>query len=422
MKRLYPLRLVYTLAALLSACPIICLLTHVCAPDMPYYTLILGLLPAAFIMPFLHFKRGLTWFAFRTAVTAVIVLLIPFSASTTILYKLMVAVLIFMIFTVMGCINRNHLHIAYAFCIAMLLLNLIVGLLVYNSPALKGSEYILTYSAPLSVFSVLTFLVALNMDESRRFGESRLPIPPATQRTAAAVIVSGGLLIAVVSFSPLIARLFQFIFGGLRMLISAFSGFIASLFTGEETVALPPPEPEPVEITSLPELLGEEPGGFDIPEWLITAIAIIAMTVFVGFLLFQCVKLLIKLFKHLMERINMNWNEDDVGYTEIVEAMERERLKNTRTRLPRLRYKGLKTERERVRFIYREYVKRAKRGTLTYDRPAETPKEILSEIGIKAEDAGFPPPEGLDDAYNAARYGGEETAVSGADEMKKRLL
>jgi len=175
---------------------------------------------------------------------------------------------------------------------------------------------------------------------------------------------------------------------------------------------------------SFMDLPGAESGGFDLPPWLVGAIAAIAVAAGLAFLLFKLAKLVIKAVKYLIDLFRKTEPGDNIAYTTVVEKLGTARIKRSRPGGGaglQPRYSMLRTEAERVRFIYREYVKRARRGGMTDDRPGGTPNDILCDIAANAPD-GFPLPGSLGDTYNAARYGAEGAVTSGADGLKKRLL
>jgi len=110
-------------------------------------------------------------------------------------------------------------------------------------------------------------------------------------------------------------------------------------------------------------------------------------------------------------------------FTEIIEKIAPARKKRTiRDFIREPRYSSLQTDRERILFIYRAYVKRAKRHGYTYNSNSGTANEILDEITQNASPGTFPLPENLNAAFNAVRYSNEVTVPLNADELKRKLL
>jgi len=152
--------------------------------------------------------------------------------------------------------------------------------------------------------------------------------------------------------------------------------------------------------------------------WMVLAILAFGAVSLLTFIVIFIFKLLKKLFIFLGSFMREKQELEDFAYIEQVEKITRAKKREVLGRR-RVRYSSLKTENERIRFIYREYVRRAKGKGFTGDPPSGTPDEILDGIDQTAEPP-FPHPGRLGGAYNMARYGTFET--SGADELKKILL
>lgn len=367
----YGENLTYVMPGFLSVYPLTCALTYGFAPDMPYYALMLALLPAAFVLPLFHVE-----------------------------------------------LNR----VGYL-CGFMLFFNFCVGFLIHTGALSGGAEEIFSHSVYVSAFSALSFFILSNVDRARRFGADRLRIPRAMKRHTAAMIAICGTLIAAFSFSPLILAALGAVLRGVRTAFLAVVGFIVSLLSriSFNFAELPPEE-------------GAE-GGFDfgVPDdmagadipWFFHIAAFLTVAFAALFFLFMLIKLLLWMYGQLKQLFYTRGRREDIAYTEEIEKIGTGRKKRRsvfRGFKPRLRYPASAPERERVKFIYREYVRRAKQAGYTGDCSGHTACEILAEVEKNAAGSVFPRPDGLAPAYNAARYGHGGTEAGGADDLKKRLL
>jgi hypothetical protein len=312
-------------------------------------------------------------------------------------------------------------------CGLSLVFNFFLALALYSKmPLIIGYEDALSHSIYVSVLAALSFFIINSVDNARCFGVDRLKIPRTMKRHTVMMIAVCGLIIAALSLSPLLVAAFEAIWGGVVFLLSAISDFLEYFFSqltvpseGIEEVAAG----RPADMPPLPE---DEVIPDPIPGWLLTAMSVFIIGLTVFSVLFMAAMLFTALYKYLKKIFTRQtgW-EDDFAYVEIVEKADRIRKKRRgRPRKLKLRpkYPAGASERERVRFIYREYVGKAKSAAYTTDPPGGTPGEILYGIGQKAAGSDFPQPDGLGSVYNAASYGHSNTEVAGADELKKRLL
>jgi len=172
-------------------------------------------------------------------------------------------------------------------------------------------------------------------------------------------------------------------------------------------------------IFDLYEPLEESNGADPFLVQLIIGIIIAVFLSFIGFIFFILIRYALRLFGSWQQNISP---ENEV-FTEIIEKITSERKKQkNKGAVKRPGYLSLKTDRERIIFIYREYVKRAKRNGLTADNIFDTPNDILNEIAQKADGSNFPLPEELKDTFSIARYGNENIEFTNIYELKQKLL
>jgi hypothetical protein len=170
------------------------------------------------------------------------------------------------------------------------------------------------------------------------------------------------------------------------------------------------------------------PGGEDIGQepyevnpvvmWLVLGFFLLVLS---GLIIFAFVKLIMfafKLLKAKHQRAIVNSNV----FTETIEKIESSRKKRSKkSRAKRLTYSSLMTESERIKYIYYEYVRRAKRNGLTSDTISDTPNVILDEVvrniqdSSEKKDKDFPLPGNLGGAFCKVRYG---DCNDNADEIK----
>ena len=306
----------------------------------------------------------------------------------------------------------------------MIMLDVILGFFNYRGTLFTEVEQQLNRTIIFSVYAVLSFFMINNIDNARWFGTDRLKIPNAMKHSAFVLLAILGVLTAALSFSTLILSVLETIFDSIAVLLRSLAEFLTGMLRSDapfqDTPADMPFLPEPDEYT--------EPSGTP-RAMMVTGYIMLTVTAAVAGVL-----VLIGLFfilRALVRFILTNREDDEIQqavFTEVIEKITPGRDKRAaKRRGRRQRYSSLQTERERILFIYREYVRRAKNNGLTGDHPGDTANEILNEIIENAGGRNFPLPDGLGIAYNAARYSDDydENTGSGtisSSELKQRLI
>ena len=408
----YPLRLTYTLAGLASAYPLTCLLTDRYAPQLPYYSLMLAFLPIAFILPAKDFPRRLSRLIFRFILAAAVGFAMFFFAPMP--FRIAAALYAYAAATVFWYADTERLHYVIATCSGMLLFDFIIGFLLSRAEVFPGAENLFAYSIPISVFAALGAYILRNVDQSRYFGDHRLPVPRTIRRMAMFLTILCGMLITIVSFASTIPKMIAALLRGIASIIQTLFNLFAP--RGMPDGSLPA---ETMNAISNFEALSETHGP-DIPEWLLTAIAGILFTAFALFMMYKLFRLLVRIIRYLAQRRPVNTAESAVRYEEAIEKLEKIATPPARRTIRREKYRTLHTERERIRFIYREYVRKAERKGFTANLPGNTPNDVLQEIGHNASGI-FPLPGELGNAYHNARYG-DSPSLPDAETLRKNLL
>ena len=411
----YPRKVFYILLGMATAYPLTCLLTNNLAPEMPFFSLMLAASPLAFILPFTLFKHRITIFVF----TLLLALSVGFAVFmfTPLLFKIAASLFVFIACTMLGQINAEKPYISSVFCIAMLIFDCVAGFMLNNTVTFNGLEYIFDHSIYISVFSIMLLFFIQNIDRARYFGADKHKLPGDTKRLVLIIIIVLSCLTAGLAFTPIILDAIKTLFNYIKALIAAFFALFKMQNGDGETM----------ESGNGGFFMGEpgsESNGFGIPPWLAGAIVAVLFAAGLSFLLFKLAILIIRLVKHLLKLMRKTIPGESIAYTTVVEKIGPKRRRRSEPKnltVARQRYSSLRTEAERVRYVYREYVKRARQAGLTDDRPSCTPNDVLGEIDANTDDY-LPPPGELGDKYNAARYGAGGLVASGADELKKRLL
>jgi hypothetical protein len=300
------------------------------------------------------------------------------------------------------------------------MINFFVGIVMHNSDLFIDLERTLNVLIIISFISSISFFLVLNVNGARWFSEHCLSIPGSMKRSSLVLLAALCGVIAIISLSPWILRGIETLLIGAVRLINSFFEMLANMMTPQSV-------PVPVEGgMELPFIEDETTSGSGINELFIRIFTWVFITLCIGAVAFFVVKLFIMITGFLMRIFKARREKETLEYevfTEVIEKIAPSRKKRaSRFNIRRPRYSSLLTERERILFIYREYVRRAQRGGFTRNNAGSTPKEILNEVTQSINKETFPPPEGLDFAYNAARYSNDETEITGAEELKQRLL
>jgi len=386
------------------------------------------------IMPFFDFRRikyaTLLSFILRLTLSLIVGFIVFFYASLWV--KIAITAFSLLILSILANAMSDEPGIIGVFCFFMLFFNVAFGLFgnsivtfTIGDGAFVRYDHILNISMVISLFAALSFFMINNIDSVRWFSSSRLKIPQIMKRSSIVFLAIIGIMFVALAFASWIAR-------AIGMLINGLIGLIQSLFDLIANVLQDPyipyqyPLPPDNSVTVPPNMYeprAEVEGASSVIGNILIGLIVIAL---VGAIIFGIIKLSVRILKILLQhskaREEIGVSESAV-FTEIVEKLTpiiKKKMIQNREKQPR--YSSLLTERERILFIYREYVRRAKNNGLTQDKCSDTPNEILEEIAEKANGQNFPHTGELGTIYNTARYSnGDISNASSADELKRRL-
>jgi len=387
--------------------------------NVPFHWMMPALYISAGIMLIIDFhdnkRASLLRFILRACLTALIVFgLFP---GISIWAKLAAAAYMIVVLSIFSYIISDKFHNIGALCFVVLMFNLFTVLFFYISIIITEHGQLFDILIAISTFSILSYFMILNIDASRRFGVDVIKIPGTTKRVMLVILAIFCILVILLSIMPWIVEALETLLSIVRSLLSQLIGIFT--FT---------PEPQPgnlQENPGLPPFIGapdpiQEPGLFyHVLMWLSVAILIIVMLFAIIFALVKITLLIVRLFITDHQRKKTN-NE---VFTETIEKVAPKRKEQKlRSYFKRPRYSSLLTDRERILYIYNEYVRRAKRTGLTHNSLNDTPNEVLDEITKNISESSFPLPENLSAIFSIARYSDSNTDNLGADELKRRLL
>jgi len=384
------------------------------------------ILPACFL-PLPHFNKKLYVFLTGPGLRLVYACITGFGMfySEPLVAKIIISLSVLVLLTLLAYIASDRFGVVGAFCTIMFIANLFIGLFNNRTVWFNEIELLLNRTIIFSTFAVLSFYLTDNIDAARWFGTDRLNIPETMKKSAIILLTVTGLFVVILSYSSWILSAVEAIFNAVTALIGLLLRFLASLVTlsGQEGAVRNvfgsdelPEFLEEIENTAPPSRL------LIIFGMVVTGILMTAAVVLVLYALFLLVRMLVRILMRYIKNRQGNDETQSVVFTEVIEIIKPGRGKRiSRRRAGKIRYSSL-TERERLIFIYHEYVKKAKKSGYTADHTADTPDEILNEIVLNVEADKFPLPDGLGTAFNAARYGADDMRFNGADELKQRLL
>jgi len=279
----------------------------------------------------------------------------------------------------------------------------------------------------------------MNIDTSRHFGEDILRIPGVMKRTSIIIIIVIGSLMTIIMFMPWILEAIETVLGIIFRFLYNLPDYLLA------DIDVPPPSAPAVQ-DDFPFFIDDEPVSESRPIpmviiWILIGASALAM---IGAIIFALIKIVIFIMSLFKTRSFKSITDSEV-FTETIEKISPTRVKRSvRNLIRRPRYSSLLTERERILFIYNEYVKRAKKKGLTSDYANNTATEVLDEITLNAiinENIGkssgkstgtsksattgagnYTLPENLAEAFNKAKDSNIDTELSGADALKQRLL
>jgi len=418
--RTFSLRFTFLILGLTAIVPFTYFVAHY--SNVPFHWLMPALYLSAGVMLFLDFhekkRASLLRFGLRVCLTALAVFGVFPDMS---IWAKLAAVVYMMIFlSIISYVISDKFSNVGALCFFMFMFNLSIALFFQKSPFMAEHGQIFSILLAISTFSILSYYMILNIDTSRRFGVDVIKIPRTTKCVMLVILAIFCLVVILLSVMPWIVETLETLLLIVRNLFSQFFGLFtlnADLSPDQiqETPAAPPlfsgvDEYEPL----------REPGLLYhiIMRLSMVVLVILMLTAFV-LMLVKLTVLIIRLFNKDQQRKKAN-NE---VFTETIEKVAPKRKDREKRRyFKRPRYSSLLTDRERVLYIYSEYIRRAKRIGLTHDNLNNTPNEVLDEITKNISKSSFPLPEYLSVIYNIARYSYPNTEITGVDELRRRLL
>jgi hypothetical protein len=308
--------------------------------------------------------------------------------------------------------------------------NLIAALMLRVNAEFGGFGPLHSIFTAVSTIAVFAFFMLQNVDTSRRFGEDSMKIPASMNRAIITILSVVGLLMLIFTMMPWIQNVIEALIAGLAGLFARSLRFLLSLSRRTDYQSVPD-DYSPGDFGLFP-LIGDEDIVYEASEvnpvvmWLILGVFLLFLSTLIIFALIKLIPFIFKLLKTKHQR-SITYND---VFTETIEKIESTRKKQSKkSRTKRLRYLDLQTERERIKYIYNEYVRRAKRHGLTRDAFNDTPNEILDEVtrsiqeSREKRDQSFPQPGNLATAFNTVRYSDCNDSSIGitAQELRKKL-
>jgi hypothetical protein len=337
------------------------------------------------------------------------------------LVRIVVTVFVFILLSVLASVMVDRQEFIAAFCGISLVISFFLGFLIYRGLSFTENEQLLNIIIAVSIFSSVSFFLITNVTTVRWFSIYCLSVPRSMKRASVILLSVVCVLIAVVTLSSWIFSAVEALINGIINVIRAIAEFINNMLDTmavEQPAGVGAPELPPILDTPVEE--GRESIFLIILNWIVGILTICGFL----FLLYTLIKKIARFFIWLFRgRQSNNVTLESEVFTEVIEKIAPDLKKRAARRFNRQpRYSSLLTERERILYIYNEYVKRAKRRGFTRDGLSDTPNEVLDEVAQSIGDGeeAFPLPDGLGAVYNAVRYG--DVDVTGANELKQKLL
>jgi len=405
-----------------------CTLTYVVAfnCDIPFGLIMLSLFLSVCIMLFINFRKSNNASLYKFILRLILGLITGFVMffHSPLLIKIVVTVYSLTILSILSYAITDIFHKISVLCIVLFGFNLVVGLLDYNTNMFVYYSRLFNIMTVVSTIAILSFFIILNVDAARWFGSDGLNIPDAMKRTSLIVLAVVCAFIAILSISPWLVEVGGTILNTISGMISNFFSFLFNLISNEpqQEMYIPPPEElgqNGLLFLDLDEPLEESRGVNLFSVQLVIGIILAALLSLLGYILFMFIRYVLRIFGKWQYRASP---ENDV-FTEVVEKITSER-ENRKSKgfIKHPGYSSLKTERERIIYIYREYVRRAKRNGLTSDSISDTPNEVLEEVSQNISENSFPLPQELGLVFNTVQYGNEGILSVNTESLKQRLL
>jgi len=331
--------------------------------------------------------------------------------------KIVVSLYVFTVLSFLTYAVTDNFQYLSIFSFVMFIFNVLAVLFLQRTPFIADYGFQFHILVAVSTFSVLSYFVLLNIDVSRQFGMDMLNIPGTTKRAVIIVIAVVIAFMLVFTFMPWILQAVE---AFLLLIRNAIIGLLSLIPSSDDPIpANGSGGEDPFLFIEGDEGASETSIFARIFMWIIVGLSILAMFAAIIFALVKMILFIFRLFKKRHQRVAIN----SEVYIETIEKITPTRKKRAlRNYFRRPRYSSLRTERERIAYIYSEYVKRAKNKGLTRDYANDTATEVLDEVESNLKDETFPLPENLATLFNTAIYSNIDAYECGADELKKRLL
>jgi len=255
------------------------------------------------------------------------------------------------------------------------------------------------------------------MDNARWFGHDKLAIPAGMKRLTIIIITIIMVIIILISFSSILLDAVTSFFSAVYRTIM----YLTELLIPERIIEVQPAPPEDMgDLSFLTDDTQEREPRPIHPAviWTIIGLFILAIVFGIVVTIIKFVKFILSLFK---TRSVFSNGSNDV-FTEVVEKIDISGKKTKSGRFfAKSSYSSLKTNRERIIYIYNKYVKRAKRSGFTKNSISDTPNEVLTEITDNANNK-FPKPNNLNELINTAKYSNTDLSTIDTDKLKQSLL
>jgi hypothetical protein len=428
-KQAISMRFVLTLLAFIVTIPIAYTISY--NFEIPIYRLIASNLISVLVIFFVDFrnssKAAIRRFLLRLSlafITGFVVFL-----GETILINIAVAVYTLVLMSVLSYGLSDDYQKLSILPATSFVFNFVTGVLLRVNAEFSGIGPLHSIFLIISTVAVFTYFMLLHIDTARIFGNDNMKIPASMSRAILLILIVVSLFILIFTLLPWIQNIIVALITGIAGLLARLIRFI---FTSLQRDYQPFPDDYiPGNFDSFPlfsdeDIIYEQSEISPVVMWVFFGLLLLILSVLIIFALTKLILFLVKLLKSKHQRVVM----DGEVFTETIERIKssrKKRIKRNRTKRPR--YASLQTESERIKFIYNEYVRRAKRNGLTQNANNDTPNEILGEVVRSIQDSqekrdkSFPLPGNLGDAFNAVRYGdcnGSSLEIK-AFELKKKV-
>jgi len=278
-------------------------------------------------------------------------------------------------------------------------------------------------SLVLLVGGGLTLVLTLFTTNRHMVGEETLSDQKDEPMVEASVKRYNGLLVAVILVLTVLLGFTYQIQQLLKALGSIIAELLSRLFSRNESVEQPPEQPA---VDGQPPMLPEQSDPS--PIWnILTTVFMIALALGALWLLYKLLKYVPGWFKQLQERLAQLFGRERHNYTggyvdEVVSLQEPSRLSQwlkSRGGLQRPKWNSLRSNEERVRYLYRNWLGQGVQKGYDYKShltPVETAAEM--ETVISQEEAAT---RSLIGQYNEVRYGKSSLSDEEVEKLRRSI-